>query len=346
MSKDLYKILEIDKNASESDIKKAYRTMAKKYHPDKNPDNKEAEQKFKDVAEAYEVLSDPNKKARYDSMGYDAYNGGPTQNHANPHDMFANFFNSMREQQENEQLKRQHTIIQKIALTMEEVYHGVTKKFKYKRSVKCGTCNGKGGENIVRCEACNGQGVQYRIIQTQLGRMQETISCNSCSGRGFKIGKTCNSCSGQGLVRVDEILEVKIPHSVMPNQHIVSRNKGHYYADRSGERYGDMVMLVEINQDKYTIIEDYGLMSKVDIPYEVMVLGGEFTFDSVDGSKVKVPVSKLSDIGHKLKLKGKGLKNPNQSVRGDQYIMLDLKFPTEITEEEEKLLNELKKLKG
>tara|TARA_R110000796_G_scaffold252137_1_gene385299 strand:- start:5704 stop:6744 length:1041 start_codon:yes stop_codon:yes gene_type:complete len=345
MSKDLYKILEVDNNADESTIKKAYRTMAKKYHPDKNPDNEEAEQKFKDVAEAYEVLSDPNKRARYDSMGYDNYNAGPNTGHANPSDMFSELFHTMKQQQNSQRFKREHSIVQTIVLTMADVYNGVTKKFKYNRSVKCGTCNGRGGENVVRCEICDGQGVQVKIRDTQLGRIRETTTCNSCNGRGFKIGDVCDSCNGATVIKENDILELKIPHSIMPNQRMIVQNKGHFYNDGTGEHHGDMVIIIEIKQEKFTIINDYGLMSKVDIPYEIMVLGGDFNFDAVDGSTVKVPISKFSGIGRKLKLKGKGLKKPNQNLRGDQYIMIDLEFPTEITEDEEELLNELKKIK-
>ena len=345
MSKDLYKILGVDKNANESEIKKAYRAMAKKYHPDKNPDNKDAEQQFKDVAEAYEVLSDPNKKSRYDSMGYEAYNGAPNANHRNPNDIFADFFNSMRQEQNNERLKREYSIVQRITLTIEDVYKGVNKKFKYTRSAKCETCKGKGGEDIIRCESCNGQGIKSRIIEVNGGRMRQTTTCNACNGRGFKIGTLCNSCGGTSLTRKTETLEVTIPYSIMPNQQITMRNRGHYYSDGRSDFYGDVILVIEIIQEKFKIINDYGLMSKVDVPYETMVLGGEFIFEAVDGSKIKVPVSKFSDIGHKLKLKGKGLRKPNSDVRGDQYIMVDLKFPTEISKEEEEILNKLKKLK-
>lgn len=344
MSKDLYKILEIDKNATDSDIKKAYRSMAKKYHPDRNPDDKDSEQKFKDVAEAYEVLSNPDNRARYNSNGYDNYKAGPKSGFANSAQAFSEFFHSMHAQQENERLKRQNTIVQKIVLNMDEVYNGVVKKFKYNRSIKCNTCNGRGGENVVRCEVCNGHGVQSRIIETQAGRMQETTTCNSCNGRGFKIGAVCNRCNGATLIKNYETLELEIGYSAMPNQRMMVHNKGHYYNDGTGERYGDMIIVIEINQDKFTIIENYGLISKVDIPYEKMVLGGEFMFVTVDGSTVKVSLPKFSGIGRKLKLKGKGLKKANQSERGDQYIMIDLQFPSEISEEEEKILNELKKL--
>jgi molecular chaperone DnaJ len=345
MSKNLYITLGVDKSATDSEIKKAYRTLAKKYHPDKNPDDDEAEVKFKEVAEAYETLSDSNKKARYDSLGHDAYmNNGQGREGYGSNNM-RDVFDSIRKQQQEVANKRRYTITQSITLTMEEVYHGVTKTFKYKRLLKCQPCNGKGGEDIVRCTTCNGKGVRYRVIDTQHGRMQETISCSNCDGRGFKINNTCKSCSGSGMSKKEDTIDVKIPHGVMPNQQILLQGSGHYYVDENGSNSGDLVIIIAINEEKFTILKDFGLLSKIELPYETMVLGGAFEFKTIDGSIVKVPVSKLSNIGHKLKLKSKGLKYMNYDVmRGDQYIMVDLKFPKSITEEEEKILTELKKI--
>lgn len=350
MSKNLYNILGISKDASDTEIKKAYRKMAIKYHPDKNQGDSEAEAKFKDVAEAYEILSDSNKRAQYDAMGYDAFvNGGAGQQRQNPFAGFGNpedFFNEIRRQHQNENLKRKYSIVQKVKLTMSEIYHGITKKFKYSRSVKCGTCNGKGGENIVRCTACGGKGIRTRVTQNAFGTFRETYNCSACDARGFTIGDKCSNCHGRGVEKKSDHIEIDIPYSVLNGQQMGFGGKGHFYVDERGETYGDLILVIEIDQSKFSMLRDFSLLSKVEVSYETLVLGGEFMFETVDGSTVKVPVSEFSPIGHKLKLKNKGLKNPNfNHIRGDQYILLDLKFPTNISDEEKKLLTQLKKIK-
>ena len=221
MSKDLYKILEIDKNANESEIKKAYRSMAKKYHPDKNSDDKESEQKFKDVAEAYEILSDPNKKARYDQMGYDGYKAR-NQGGGNSRDPFgfSSMFHAMRNQQEGIRRKQQHTIVQVIKLTMEENYNGADKKFKYMRVQKCTSCKGKGCENVIKCATCSGKGISINVQQTDFGMIQNAVSCADCDGRGFKITNTCTTCTGKGVLTKNDEITVDIPHSILNNEQI------------------------------------------------------------------------------------------------------------------------------
>jgi molecular chaperone DnaJ len=349
MSKDLYKILGITKDADGTQIKKAYRKMAMKYHPDKNPDDAEADAKFKDVAEAYEILSDPTKKARYDQMGYNAYSGGAQQGGFRGGGFaggFSDLFDQIRRQQENERRVRNYTITQKIKLTMEDVYHGVSKTFKYKRLMKCDSCNGKGGDDVVKCDTCSGNGIEYTTYEAEHGKMRQSKPCTGCDGRGFKISFSCDTCKGEGFSLKEDSIEIDIPHSIMPNQHIGVTGKGHFYIDGDVERYADLVLLIEVDESESTIIENFGLITKVDLPYETLVLGGEFKFKTIDGSTVKVPVTKLTRIGHKLRLKGKGLKFRQSDVlRGDQYIMVDLKFPTEVSEEEEEILKMLKKTK-
>jgi len=348
MSKDLYNILGVDKNATESDIKKGYRKMAMKHHPDKNPDDKDAEAKFKDVAEAYDILSDPDKKARYDSMGYDGYSnsGGGRQNHTHFAGGVHDFFNQMHRQEQSANLKRKFTIVQKIKLTMAEVYHGVIKKFKIGRLHKCSQCGGQGGDDIVRCTECNGKGIRSRVRQTEFATFRETVSCDACDGRGFKIGNKCNTCHGNGVEKRTEIIDVNIPHSIMPNQQMMLAGKGHYYVDDVGPTYGNLVLIMEVDETDFTMLRDYSLLSQIDLPYETLVLGGEFLFTTVDGVTVNVTVSKLTKIGHKLRLANKGLGKPDfKDVRGDQYISVELKFPTEVSKEEEELLEKIKKIK-
>jgi len=345
MSKDLYKTLELSKTADATEIKKAYRMLAKKYHPDKNPDDKTAEAKFKEVAEAYEILSDTTKRATYDQMGYEASQRGGGR-HYDMNDMGA-AFNAMREQQQAEQVKRRYTIHQVVKISMEDVYEGAIKKLTYKRIEKCKPCNGKGGENVVRCTTCDGKGIEVITQRTNFGMMQNNISCRGCDGRGFKIANACDSCKGKGIQGKNEEIEVDIPHSILPHEQMQYVGKGHYYVDAQGEEsFGDLILSFQADETKFTILKNFGLLTKIDLPYEVMVLGGEFEFTTIDGSVLKVTVSELTDIGKKLKLKGKGLKHRGYEVlRGDLYIMIDLKFPTEITAEEKEILKMLKKTK-
>tara|TARA_R110000851_G_scaffold251971_5_gene404505 strand:+ start:4813 stop:5859 length:1047 start_codon:yes stop_codon:yes gene_type:complete len=347
MSKDLYKTLELSKTADANEIKKAYRTLAKKYHPDKNPDDKTTEAKFKEIAEAYEILSDDTKRATYDQRGYEAtQRGGQGRGGFDMNDMGA-VFNAMREQQQAEQHRRKFSIHQVVKLSMEDIYKGVIKKFNYKRLEKCEPCDGKGGETVVRCTTCDGKGVEIITQRTNFGMMQNTISCRGCEGKGFKIDNACDTCKGKGFQANNEEIEIDIPHSILPHEQMQYVGKGHYYVNGQGEEsYGDLLLSFQADETKFTILKDFGLLTKVDLPYEIMVLGGEFEFTTIDGAMVKVPVSELTGIGKKLKLKGKGLKHRSYDVlRGDLYIMIDLKFPTEITSEEEKILNDLKKLK-
>ena len=345
MGKDLYKILEIDKGVSDSEIKKAYRKLAKKYHPDKNPNNIEAENKFKDISEAYEILGNKESRNRYDSVGYEQYTSNP--NDFNPNEMFENFFNSMRNQQNAQRKKVQNSILQTITLTMTEVYEGVTKKFKYYRFVKCQTCDGKGGDDITQCNSCKGEGIKHNVRQTGLGYVREVIQCDDCNGKGVEFKKPCKTCSGKTVTKKEEIIEVKIPHSVLPNQQLSLNNKGNFYYDGNNEGYGDMIIKVNVDETNYKFLNNnFDLISEIKIPYETLVLGGDSIFESIDGGKIKVAISELTKIGKTLKIRGKGLKKPNQNiVRGDQYLKVNLDFPKEVTEKEKNILKELKKLK-
>lgn len=346
MNKDFYDELGVGRNATESEIKKAYRKLAMEYHPDKNPDNKEAEVKFKSIASAYEVLSDTVKKQRYDTMGHAAYTrtGGDNPHSYGDASGFEYIFNEMRKEQNRDRNKQHYTKSHKVKLTVEEIYFGVTKKFRYDRYDKCTPCKGKGGEDVVRCEVCDGKGVNIKIESTAYGTMQQTFSCNSCGGRGFKISNSCNTCGGNGIVITSTESSVNIPASVMPNQKIVMRDKGSYYKEDGIDKYGDLIIIVEVVQDKFQLLPNYGLISEVIIDYPTLVLGGNIEFTTIDGAKLNVPISKFTQIGRRLKLKGKGLMvKGSDIVRGDQYLQVEVKIPESVTEEEEKLLAQLKK---
>lgn len=348
MSKDLYNILGVDKNADDKAIKKAYRKLAMKYHPDKNPDDKEAEAKFKDIAEAYEVLSDPDKKARYDQMGYDAYSrGGQGQQGGGfGFEHMENMFNEMRKQQNLERNRRRFSRVYKLTLTVEEVYHGVTKTIKYNRYDKCVTCNGKGGEDVKKCDVCDGQGMRTEVRRVGNSVFQQRFACEPCNGRGFTMSKTCMTCSGQGMIMKSQEEEIEIPHSVKYGQQILVTGAGSFYKEGTTEMYGDLIINIEIVEGDFIMVEDYGLLSKIKVDYPTLVLGGEAQFTTIDDTKLNVTIKEGTDIGKRLKLKGKGLKYANYDVlRGDQYLEVELDIPKNISSEEKEILESLKKVK-
>lgn len=342
MSKNFYNILNIDKRATDKEIKKAYRLLCKKYHPDKTQNDEESEKKFKEVVTAYEVLIDKNKKSRYDSMGHESYvNGGQ---HQQQHGDISDLFNEMQNRNEIIRNKNRYSQEHIVSLTMDEVFLGINKTIKYSSLEKCNDCDGKGGKEVIICNDCDGNGIRYIVQTTHFGKIQQSIECKSCDGRGFKIPNPCKSCMGYGFKSIIKNENINLPKSVNPNFRIKVVNGGNYYREKGVDKYGDLFLGFDIVQKKFKFLSEMDLISELEIDYPTLILGGEVEFTSIDGSKLKLPISKNTTIGRKLKLKGRGLKNyNNESIRGDQYIRVNLKMPTTITKEEENLLNKLKK---
>jgi molecular chaperone DnaJ len=326
MDKDLYGILGVDKNANANTIKKAYRKQAMKYHPDKNAGDKEAETKFKDIAEAYEILSDPDKKARYDQLGYGAFTQGGQKQRGGfgfGFEDMEDVFNQMRQQQREEKTRRQYTKNYRLRLTMEEVYNGVTKTVRYKKYDKCDTCNGTGGEGVKKCTNCNGSGYTSRV--TRQGNMvfEERQPCNTCGGKGFIISDPCKTCHGDGVILVEHEEEIEIPHSVKTGQQLLIMGGGSYYKSGKTDMYGDLIITIEVIYDKFQPTGENSLISKIKIDYPTLVLGGVVQFTTIDGSTHNVTIKEKTDVGKILRLKGKGLKFPNYEVlRGDQLLQV------------------------
>ena len=349
MDKDFYEVLGVDKQANQKEIKKNYRKLVMKYHPDKNPDDNEAEEMFKKIASAYEVLSDVDKKAKYDSIGHSDYtSGGSRGRGGNGGFGFGNaedLINQMRKQQQENRNKDRASLVHKLSLTMEEVYNGVTKVIKYNIMGKCTPCNGKGGEGLSNCGDCNGKGVKTKIINTPQGIFQQSFKCNQCNGKGLKISKICKTCSGNGISLTTKETSINIPQSIMPNQNIVLTNMGSYYKEGELEKYGDLSIIVDVIEDKFIILSNFNLLTIVEVDYTTLVLGGNIEFTTIDGLKLNVPVSKFTTLGRKLKLKGKGLKVGRYgTARADQYVQVELKMPKTLSKKEKELLNELKKV--
>jgi molecular chaperone DnaJ len=331
--KDYYEILGVKKDASSDEIKKAYRTLAKNWHPDKNQDNKEAEEKFKEISEAYEHLSNNDKKAKYDRFGH-ASNGNQGFHGEHP---FADLF---RRKQAQDRVGQDMTLVLK--LTIEEIYTGVKKRYKYKKNESCGGCNGHGGTGTKNCTTCGGSGVITRVIQTPVGYIQQSMSCNACEGMGTSYEVKCDICSGSGVIEVEETIEIDVPHGVFNGVTFVMGGKGH--AIRSGKS-GDLhIKVVELQHKVFTRVND-DLKMNLKLTYYQLVLGDKVEIETVDGGRIRVNIPPLSDVGTSLKVQNKGLKPYEGETRGDLIVNLTIKMPTTVSDSEKELLEKLKDLK-
>lgn len=353
--RDYYEILGIDKNASETDIKKAYRKLAKKYHPDANPGNKEAEQKFKEINEAYEVLGDPEKKAKYDQFGHAAFGNGAAGGFDgfggfggfgmdDIFDMFDIF--GTRSRRSNQPTKGEN-IRTSIELTFQEAAFGISKELKINLWDTCETCSGTGarkGSQPETCNKCGGSG-QIRFTQTTfLGTMSRVQTCDSCHGEGKIIKDPCPTCSGRGRVRVTKNIEVDIPAGIDHGQSIRIQGKGEP-GERGGPN-GDLLITVYIKE--HPIFERRGndVYCEIPITFVQATLGGELVVPTLDGN-VQYTIKEGTQTGTVFRLKGKGIPHiRNPKVRGDQYVEVKVDVPTKLNEAQKKALLEFANISG
>lgn len=317
--RDYYEVLGVAKNASDDEIKKAYKKMAIKYHPDRNPDNKEAEEKFKEAAEAYDVLRDPQKRARYDQFGHEAVNGaggfgGASMNMDDIFSMFGDIFGghggfggfggggrARKPQYKGGDLRL------KVKLSLQEVATGVTKKFKVKKKVTCNHCHGSGAEGTgatESCPTCHGSGYVVKTQQSIFGMMQTQGVCPTCNGEGTIIKNKCKVCGGDGVVNGEEVVEVKIPAGVADGMVVNVSGKGH--AARRNGVPGDIQVFIEEEPAKDLIREDNNLIYNLLLDLPTAVLGGDAEIPTIDG-KVKIKVEPGTQPGKVVRLRGKGL---------------------------------------
>lgn len=341
MSKrDYYEVLGVDKNASESDIKQAYRKIAKEHHPDKNPDNKESEEIFKEAAEAYEVLSNNQKRSDYDQFGH----GGPRNNQngyggMSPEDILNSFTGGGGYRQ---RIKRGQHIRLNIKLTLEEIYTGLNKKLKYKKLSTCGDCHGE----IITCNICKGSGMILRTRQAGNIIMQETMVCGSCKGSGnhksHKI-RGCETCNGNGLIEEEVLLNVDIPSGVQDGMQLEFDGGGHSIL--GGVDGNVIVMITQLQHELFTrSINDLNV--HLDLTYTQLVLGDKVEVPTIEGGKIRVTIPPYSKVGHHMIINGKGLKSIKSPIRGDMILILGIKIPTSITNEEKELLKKLDEIRN
>lgn len=341
--KDYYEILEIseeEKNLPEDQfikkLKSNYRIIAKRFHPDLNPDDPSAEERFKEIADAYSVLSDQDKKNQYDRYGSSQ---GPQGVNPNAWDHFTSFF---RQHQQPQQRKGSNLEIT-IRITLEEVFSGVTKTFSYKRTIKCTPCNGRGGMNPTNCTNCNGSGNVKTNVR--MGGMEVPIitPCMSCNGFGSTFSEPCNSCHGNGVQNADETVEIEIPHGITEGISTVLREKGH--AIKNGLT-GDLRVYFNIIPHSLYTRDGDNLKANLKVKYSKLILGGKIDVDTIDGKKIRITIPEMSPVGSILRIPNKGLKGFNTETRGDLSLILNLEMPKELSPDLKKVIEEMDSLEN
>jgi len=349
--RDYYEILGIAKNAAADEIKSAYRKMAIKHHPDKNPDDPTAEDKFKEAAEAYEVLSNADKRARYDRYGHQGMGGnGGAPNMEDIFSQFGDIFgngggggSSFFGGRPSGQRQRKGSNLRiKLKLDLEEVANGVEKKIKVKRYVACPPCSGTGARNGTEqrvCSSCQGQGQVRRVVNTMLGQMVSASTCPTCNGEGKVITATCDVCRGEGRQLHEEVIPINIPAGVANDMQLSMGGKGNY-PERGGVS-GDLLIQIEEEPHEFLKRDGYNLMFEQYISFIDAALGTDLEVPTIEG-KVKIKVEAGTQPGKILRLRGKGIKELNGYGRGDQLIHLNVWTPKNVSSQERELLEKLR----
>lgn len=358
--RDYYEVLGVSKTASADEIKKAYRKKAIEFHPDKNPGDKVAEEKFKEAAEAYEVLSDPDKRARYDQFGHAGVGGNGGFGGAggmNMDDIFQHFgdifgghfgfggggfsdFFGGGSARGGRRVRKGSDLRVKVKLTLAEIATGTEKKIKVGKYVACSHCDGTGSRDghTKTCSNCHGSGYVTQVQRTILGQMQTQAPCPVCGGEGQVIADKCPHCSGEGVVRGDEIITIKIPAGVAEGMQLSMSGKGN--AARHGGVNGDLLIVIEEEKHPELIRDDNDLIYNLLLPLPTAVLGGTVEIPTVDG-KVKVKIDKGTQPGKVLRLRGKGLPDVNRYGTGDLLVNVGVYIPESLSSDERKLFEKL-----
>jgi molecular chaperone DnaJ len=354
--RDYYEVLGITKEATKEEIKKAYRKQALKFHPDKNPGDKKSEENFKEAAEAYEVLSNDEKKARYDRYGHAGMgnNGGGFSGHGmTVDDIFSSFgdifgdafggfggFGGSR--QRGQRVNKGSNLRVKVKLTLQEISAGAEKKIKVNKYDTCDTCNGTGAadaSSLATCSTCHGSGHVTRLTNTMLGQMQTTSVCPSCSGEGKTITKKCATCYGEGIVQKEEIIKINIPAGVGKGMQMTVGGKGN--APRRGGVNGDLLVVIDEEEHPDLIREGNDLIYNLFISIPDAVLGTHVEVPTVDNN-VKIKIEPGTQPGKILRLRGKGLPEVNGYGRGDLLVNVNVWIPKTVSKDELKIFEKFK----
>jgi len=353
--RDYYEVLGISKDATKEEIKKAYRKQALKFHPDKNPGDKKSEENFKEAAEAYEVLSNDEKKARYDRFGHAGMgnNGGGFSGHdMTMDDIFSSFgdifgdafggFGGFGGGRRGHRVNKGSNLRVKVKLTLQEIATGTEKKIKVNKYDTCDTCGGTGAadaSSLSTCSTCRGSGHVTRLTNTMLGQMQTTSVCPSCGGEGKTITKKCTSCYGEGIVQKEEIIKINIPAGVGKGMQMTVGGKGN--APRRGGVNGDLLVVIDEEEHPDLIREGNDLIFNLFISIPDAVLGTHVEVPTVDNN-VKIKIEPGTQPGKILRLRGKGLPEVNGYGRGDLLVNVNVWIPKSVSKEELKIFEKFK----
>lgn len=360
--RDYYEVLEVSRSASVDEIKKAYRKLAIKYHPDRNPGDAEAEAKFKEAAEAYDVLHDPQKRQQYDQFGFDAPGGG--FGGGNPFggaggfsmdDIFSMFgdvfgghsggFGGFGGGGQQAPKYRGSDLRLKVRLSLQEVATGVTKKFKVRKDVTCEHCHGtgaEGGSGTETCPNCHGSGVEIRTQQSMFGMIQTQTACHVCGGEGTIIKNKCTHCQGEGVVKGEEVVEINIPAGVAEGMVVNVPGKGN--AGKHNGVTGNIQVYIEEEPNDTFVRDGQNVIYNLLLDFPTAVLGGQVEIPTIDGSNVKIKIEPGTQPGKTLRLRGKGLpavQGYGTGV-GDLVVHISIYVPKELTKSEKKAIEELR----
>ena len=354
--RDYYEILGVSRTATAEDIKKAYRQIALKYHPDKNPNNPAAEEKFKEAAEAYEVLSNPEKRQKYDYLGHDgvrgqAYSGSHTQaedifnrySEVFGGTPFEGFFRGAGGHTQRQRQTRQGTDLRiKLKLTLQEIAVGVDKKIKIKRHIACSSCGGNGAQHgtaLTTCANCQGTGETRRVMNTLLGQVITHAICGACQGSGKTITTPCNICKGEGRLYAEEVVSIKIPAGVSAGMQLSMRGKGNM--PPHGGIPGNLLIVIEEKEDELLKREGNNIHYQLYISFLEAVSGADKEVPTLTGT-VKVKLTPGTQSGKILRLRGKGIRDIEGYGQGDQLIHVQVWTPQKLTKEEKETLESFK----
>ncbi|OJV16640.1 MAG: molecular chaperone DnaJ [Dyadobacter sp. 50-39] len=357
--RDYYEVLGVDRGASADEIKKSYRKLAIKFHPDKNPDDPTAEDKFKEAAEAYSILSDENKRQRYDQFGHAGVGGasgggaGGFGGGFSMDDIFSQFgdifgdsspFGDIfgRQGGNGRRVRKGSDLRIKLKLNLEEVANGVEKKIKVKRHVTCNTCGGNGAKNgtsLTNCNGCNGTGQVRKVVSTMLGQMVSTTTCPTCNGDGKIISERCDSCAGEGRLLQDDLITLNIPGGVAEGMQLSMSGKGNVPA--RGGVAGDLLIVIEEEEDALLKRDGNNVVFDMHLSFIDAALGTSVEIPTIDG-KARINIESGTQAGKILRLKGKGIKDLNGYGKGDQLVHINVWTPQQLTSDERATLESLR----
>lgn len=362
--RDYYEILGVSRNASADEIKKAYRQMAMKYHPDRNPNNKESEEIFKESAEAYEVLSDPDKRARFDRYGHEGLRAQDFSPFTNVNDIFSHFgdifgfssggsiFDEVFGGGRTRSSRRTQTgtpgsdLKVRLSLTLEEIAAGVEKTLKLKKWIVCDTCSGSGakpGSGTTTCPACHGSGELRQVSRSMFGQFVNIVPCTNCGGEGTIVKEPCRACDGDGRRQGEVTIRVNVPAGVSDGNYIPLRGQGN--AGRRGGPAGDVMVVIEEQQHEYFTRDGDDILYELTISYPDAVLGNEVEVPTLNG-RARLRIEPGTQSGHILRMREKGIPHLNSYGRGDQLVRVNVHVPIKISSKEKELLKELGKMEN